>query len=412
MADTFRTQGVTMDTVYDHLKGREPVLYGRGTRFEGLSTTADAYRQWEIPAPPAPRARAPGENVPFDGTSSYKMDYPAHDIRPARPAQAAAREYRNVPFDGTSTYSDVFRAYAIDPNPPQRREAQQAPYVPFEGTSAYKDTYRAHDLPERRVVEPPPMRPSQPFEGRSSYQDQYPQHAMPPPAPPRAGPPPREDVPFDGTTTNRMTYVPHQIESNRPAPSQAPPRAPTKFDGTTTTADAYKQWDLPERVERKAPPIQPTLPFEGTTTTREAFKGWKLPARRQPLGVAMLGDQFFTLIPSDVQLPYRTTQVFTTAHDNQDTVCILVLEGAATRASSNRVLGQFDLTGVPPGPRGEAKIEVAFALDANRVLTVEAEDRDTGRHADWHAGGGQMIARVDSSRMDTEGYVHPATPEH
>lgn len=84
-------QGVTMDTVYDHLKGREPVLYGRGTRFEGLSTTADAYRQWEIPAPPAPRARAPGENVPFDGTSSYKMDYPAHDIRPARPAQAAVR---------------------------------------------------------------------------------------------------------------------------------------------------------------------------------------------------------------------------------------------------------------------------------------------------------------------------------
>lgn len=413
MANTFYTQGVSMDTVYDHLKGREPELYGRSTKFEGMSTTADAYRQWEIPAPPAPRAaRGPGESVPFDGTSSYKLDYPAYDVPPARPAPLAAREYRNAPFEGSSTYSDVFKAYAIDPNPPQRAERSPAPYVPFEGTSAYKDTYRAYDLPERRIVEAPPLRPTLPFEGRSSYTDQYPQHQLPPPNAPRAAPPPKEDIPFDGTTTNRMTYVPHRIESNRPMQSQAPPRPNVPFDGTTTNADTFKQWPLEARQERRVPPIQPTLPFDGTTTNRETFKGWKLPARRQPLGVAMLGDQYFTLIPSDAQLPYRTTQTFTTAHDNQDTVCILVLEGASTRASSNRVLGQFDLTGVPPGPRGEAKIEVTFALDTNSILTVEAQDRDTGRQAAWHAAGGQMIARVDSSRMDAEGYVHGETAPH
>ena len=74
-------KGVNEDTVQDYFKGREPTLYGRNKKFEGLSTTADTYRPWEIKAGPPPRAPpAPGPSAPFDGTSSYKQDYPAHPL--------------------------------------------------------------------------------------------------------------------------------------------------------------------------------------------------------------------------------------------------------------------------------------------------------------------------------------------
>jgi hypothetical protein len=109
-----------MDTVYDHLKGREPELYGRSTKFEGMSTTADAYRQWEIPAPPAPRAaRGPGESVPFDGTSSYKLDYPAYDVPPARPAPLAVRlsilrAYPEFLLTGSHLCQSLFSIVGVD----------------------------------------------------------------------------------------------------------------------------------------------------------------------------------------------------------------------------------------------------------------------------------------------------------
>jgi len=72
---------VTQETVYSHLKGREPTLYARNNRFDGVSTMNDAYRQWDLPPYAGPReAQTPGPTAPFDGTSSYKLDYPIHPL--------------------------------------------------------------------------------------------------------------------------------------------------------------------------------------------------------------------------------------------------------------------------------------------------------------------------------------------
>lgn len=141
---------------------------------------------------------------------------------------------------------------------------------------------------------------------------------------------------------------------------------------------------------RAGPPQQPmraTAPFDGTTSNREFFKGWQLPSKRPPIGVEMLGDRSFVLIPAEAPLPAVGKQMFTTVHDNQTDMCILVLGGSSRAASQCPVLGQFDITGLPPGPAGAAKIEVTCHLDANNVLQVSAVDLDTNRHQQWLSQG-------------------------
>lgn len=97
------------------------------------------------------------------------------------------------------------------------------------------------------------------------------------------------------------------------------------------------------------------------------------------LGIETLGGVFTRLIPRNTTIPTKKSQVFSTAADNQTQVGIKVLQGEREMAADNKLLGQFDLVGIPPAPRGIPQIEVTFDIDANGILHVSAKDKATGK---------------------------------
>merc|ERR1712203_756574 len=97
------------------------------------------------------------------------------------------------------------------------------------------------------------------------------------------------------------------------------------------------------------------------------------------LGLETLGGVFTRIIERNRTIPATGTQVFSTAADNQTTVSIRVFQGEREMANDNKFLGQFDLTGIPPSPRGTPQIEVTFEIDANGIMKVSAKDKATGR---------------------------------
>ena len=97
------------------------------------------------------------------------------------------------------------------------------------------------------------------------------------------------------------------------------------------------------------------------------------------LGIETLGGVFTRLIDKNTTIPTKKSQVFSTAEDNQSAVTIRVFQGEREMAADNKLLGQFDLVGIPPAARGMPQIEVTFDIDANGIVNVSAKDKSTGK---------------------------------
>ncbi|HVO31765.1 MAG TPA: Hsp70 family protein, partial [bacterium] len=96
------------------------------------------------------------------------------------------------------------------------------------------------------------------------------------------------------------------------------------------------------------------------------------------LGIASFGDIFTPVLPRNTKVPISLARTFSTVRDDQTAVEIIVLQGESTKASENTLLGKFVLTGIPPAPRMQPKIDVTFRIDADGILHVSAKDQATG----------------------------------
>jgi len=124
------------------------------------------------------------------------------------------------------------------------------------------------------------------------------------------------------------------------------------------------------------------------------------------LGIETLGGVFTKLIERNTTIPTRATKIFTTATDNQTAVDIHVLQGERAMAKDNRTLGRFQLTGIPPAPRGVPQIEVTFDIDANGILHVSARDKATGREQSITIRDTGALSEEEKEKMVREAEQH------
>ncbi|RMF75199.1 MAG: molecular chaperone DnaK, partial [Alphaproteobacteria bacterium] len=124
------------------------------------------------------------------------------------------------------------------------------------------------------------------------------------------------------------------------------------------------------------------------------------------LGIETLGGVMTKIIERNTTIPTRKSQIFSTAEDNQTAVTIRVYQGEREMAADNKLLGQFDLIGIPPAPRGVPQIEVTFDIDANGIVHVSAKDKATGKEQKIRIEASGGLSEEEIQRMIKEAEAH------
>jgi molecular chaperone DnaK len=126
------------------------------------------------------------------------------------------------------------------------------------------------------------------------------------------------------------------------------------------------------------------------------------------LGIETLGGVFTRLIDRNTTIPTKKSQVFSTAEDDQPAVTVRVFQGEREMAADNKLLGEFNLVGIPPAPRGMPQIEVTFDIDANGIVSVQARDKATGREQQIRIQAGGGLSEREIERLVREAERHAA----
>jgi molecular chaperone DnaK len=124
------------------------------------------------------------------------------------------------------------------------------------------------------------------------------------------------------------------------------------------------------------------------------------------LGIETLGGVFTRIIDRNTTIPTKKSQVFSTAEDHQNAVTIRVFQGEREMAADNKILGQFDLVGIPPAPRGMPQIEVTFDIDANGIVNVQAKDKATGKEQQIRIQASGGLSEADIQKMVKDAEAH------
>ena len=139
--------------------------------------------------------------------------------------------------------------------------------------------------------------------------------------------------------------------------------------------------------------------LQGQALVDEGMEMLLLDVTPMSLGIATVGGGFSSLIPKNTTIPTQKGHSFTTVHDNQSAVKIVVLQGESERASENQLLGEFLLSGIRPAPKGVPDVEVTFAIDADGIVSVKARDADTGKEQSITVALAGGLSDADLQRM-------------